>query len=121
MGNRRERRMEFIFETQRLNDIRRWFKLDYMDNKKHPETMLGAWVDLPNEFPEQLDDANKEAGKSVMKEDGTIVVWNGSNQADMVGYAIPINADARNDFSDKNYLAPVGPVSLQAIKTKASH
>lgn len=115
---RRERRMEFIFETQRLNDIRRWFKLDYMDNKKHPETMLGAWVDLPNEFPEQLDDANKEAGKSVMKEDGTIVVWNGSNQADMVGYAIPINADARNDFSDKNYLAPVGSSIIASYKNK---
>ena len=92
---RRERRMEFIFETQRLNDIRRWFKLDYMDNEKYPETMLGAWVDLPNEFPEQLDEANKDAGKSVMKEGGTVVVWNGSNQADMVGYAIPINAAAR--------------------------
>lgn len=105
---RRERRMEFAFETQRLNDIRRWFKLDYMDNKKYPETMLGAWVDLPKEFPEVLDDANKEAGLSVMKEDGTVVVWNGSNKADMVGYAIPIKADTRNDFSEKNYLSAVG-------------
>ena len=115
---RRERRMEFVFETQRLSDIRRWFKLDYMDNKKYPETMLGAWVDLPNEFPEQLDDANKDAGKSVMKEDGTVVVWNGSNQADMVGYAIPINAAARNDFSTKNYLAPVGSSIIANYKNK---
>ena len=115
---RRERRMEFIFETQRLNDIRRWFKLDYMDNEKYPETMLGAWVDLPNEFPEQLDEANKDAGKSVMKEDGTVVVWNGSNQADMVGYAIPINAAARNDFSAKNYLSPVGSSIIASYKNK---
>lgn len=115
---RRERRMEFVFETQRLNDIRRWFKLDYMDNKKHPETMLGSWVNLPNEFPEKLDDANKEAGMAVMKEDGTKVVWNGSNQADMVGYAIPINADARNTFADKNYLAPVGSSIIASYKNK---
>lgn len=115
---RRERRMEFAFETQRLNDIRRWFKLDYMDNKKHPETMLGSWVNLPNEFPEKLDDANKEAGMAVMKEDGTKVVWNGSNQADMVGYAIPINADARNTFTDKNYLAPVGSSIIASYKNK---
>lgn len=115
---RRERRMEFIFETQRLNDIRRWFKLDYMDNEKYPETMLGAWVDLPNEFPEQLDETNKDAGKSVMKEDGTVVVWNGSNQADMVGYAIPINAAARNDFSAKNYLSPVGSSIIASYKNK---
>ena len=57
---RRERRMEFIFETQRLNDIRRWFKLDYMDNKKHPETMLGAWLICQTNFRSSLDDANKK-------------------------------------------------------------
>ena len=115
---RRERRMEFVFETQRLNDIRRWFKLDYMDNKKYPETMLGAWVDLPNEFPEVLDNANMEAGLSVMRADGTKVQWNGSNQADMVGYAIPINAEPRNDFSVRNYLSPVGSSIIASYKNK---
>lgn len=115
---RRERRMEFVFETQRLSDIRRWFKLDYMDNKQYPETMLGAWVDLPNEFPEVLDEANREAGLSVMKADGTKVTWNGSNQADMVGYAMPINVEARNDFSTRNYLSPVGSSIIASYKNK---
>lgn len=115
---RRERRMEFIFEGQRLNDIRRWFKLEYMDNKKHPETMMGTWVDFPNEFPEVLDEANRKAGLSVLKADGTKVTWDGSNQADMVGYVIPINAEARNDFSEKNYLAPVGSSIIASYKNK---
>lgn len=115
---RRERRMEFAFETQRLSDIRRWFKLHYMDNEKYPETMMGAWVDLPNEFPEVLDDTNLKNGLSVVKADGTEVKWNGSNQADMVGYAIPSNAEVRNDFSTKNYLSPVGSSIIASYKNK---
>lgn len=105
---RRERRMEFIYEGQRMTDIRRWMKLDYMDNVAHPETMLGAWVNFPEEIPEMLDQAHADTDLSVVTADGTRVKWDGTNAAQMVGYALPTNAEARNAFSDKNYLCPVG-------------
>lgn len=53
---RRERRMEFVFEYSRLLDIKRWKKLDYMDNEKNPNTMLGLWINVPLELPEILED-----------------------------------------------------------------
>ena len=38
---RRERRMEFVFEYSRLLDIKRWKKLDYMNNEKYPNREMG--------------------------------------------------------------------------------
>lgn len=112
---RRERRMEMAFEHSRLLDIKRWGKLHYMANPQdgtYSDNMLGAWVDLKN-------DANKMNGdntfltetnhgqRTVMKEDGTIVVWDGTNADDMVGYYVPNNIKPRLPFGDEQYLYPV--------------
>ncbi|MCD8475044.1 MAG: RagB/SusD family nutrient uptake outer membrane protein [Bacteroides graminisolvens] len=115
---RRERRMEFAFEGQRMNDIRRWFKLSYMDNNTYPETMMGSWVDFPKEAPELLDAAHIKTDLSVIKADGSKVKWDGSNQDEMVGYALPTNATARNNFSNKNYLCPIGTSIIATYKNK---
>lgn len=117
---RRERRMEFTFEGQRMDDIRRWFKLNYMDNNAKPATLRGPWVDYTNDedLKALLDDVNKNILK-VEKADGTIVTYDGTNGADMVGYAIPTNVAARNAFSEKNYLCPVGSDIIKNYMDKA--
>ena len=41
---RRERRVELIFEGFRLNDLRRWKKLEYADTQANPDINRGAWI-----------------------------------------------------------------------------
>ena len=112
---RRERRMELVYEHCRLHDIKRWGKLEYMDNEKYPDTMLGPWVDLNAEIPAYL--ASQYVGKrKVKKEDGTIVTFDGTNAADMVGYYVPTNVMPRDPFTDRSYLSPVGTQDIQLYK-----
>lgn len=104
---RRDRRMEFVHEHTRLLDIKRWMKIEYMDNSKYPDTMAGPWVDIPTELPAYL--AADNVGKLKMrKADGTIVTYDGTNGADMVGFFIPLSASARDSFKDAVYLSPLG-------------
>lgn len=114
---RRERRMEMVYEHCRLHDIKRWKKLDYMDNSKYPDTMVGPWVDMPKEVPSYLDD--QYIGKrQVKKADGTIVTYDGTNAAEMVGYYIPTNAQPRDVFSSRSYCAPVGEQQINQYAEK---
>jgi hypothetical protein len=104
---RRERRMEFVFEPSRLLDIKRWKKIEYMDANVNPDIILGPWVDFQAEFPAFLV-ASKVGILKVQKEDGTIVVYDGTNATDMAGFYKPDNATNRDPFSDRVYMAPVG-------------
>ena len=114
---RRERRMELVYEPSRLHDIKRWNKLNYMNNVKNPDTMLGPWVDMPKEVPAYLD--KQYIGKrQVQKEDGTIITFDGSNASDMVGFYIPTNAQPRDLFSDRSYTSPVGKQEIEAYEEK---
>ena len=70
--------------------------------------MLGLWIDIANELPTYLVTTTR-----VMKADGTIVTYNGSNASDMVGFYLPTNANARDAFGDFNYLAPVGKAQIE--------
>jgi hypothetical protein len=104
---RRERRMEFVFEYSRLLDLKRWKKLNYMNYSTNQDYLMGPWVNVQAEIPSYLTTAN--IGKiRVRKLDNSIVTWNGSNAADMVGFWMVENGQNRLAFSDKNYLAPVG-------------
>jgi len=104
---RRERRMEFVFEHTRLLDLKRWKKIEYMDASLNDDLLLGPWVNFQTEFPEWLVAAKVNVLK-VEKADGTVVTYNGTNAADMVGYYIPENSTNRDPFTDRVYLAPVG-------------
>ncbi|MGJ1321777.1 RagB/SusD family nutrient uptake outer membrane protein [Sphingobacterium faecium] len=113
---RRERRMEFVYEGSRLNDIRRWKKLDYMNFNK-PEYAAGPWInalkDLPkNNAGNNLADSYKNRLK-VMKADGTIVTFNGTNASDLVGYYVVANFANRVDFKERSYMSPVGLNQVQ--------
>ena len=41
---RRERRTELMFEGFRLDDLKRWKKLEYTDTQGNPDINLGAWI-----------------------------------------------------------------------------
>ena len=139
---RRERRLEMVFEHSRILDLRRWHKLDYMDNNKHPETLCGPWVDFstdkrkgpgkPGYVDPKNPNQNGEIALSgllynakgqaiavrVMKADGTIVTFDGTNIADMVGFYMPTSAKPRNDFYERSYLSPVGTQDISNYADK---
>lgn len=104
---RRERRMEFVFEHTRLLDLKRWKKIEYMDAAVNPDLLRGPWVNFQTEFPEWLVAAKVNVLK-VQKADGTIVTYDGTNAANMVGFYIPENSTNRDPFTERVYLAPVG-------------
>ena len=92
--------MEFVFEYSRLLDIKRWKKINYMDGVANPDMMLGLWINFQTEFPEWLVTA--KVGKLKVKlADGTIVTYDGTNAAAMVGYYIPENIANRDAFTVK--------------------
>lgn len=104
---RRERRMEFVFEHTRLLDIKRWKKIEYMNGATNPDILLGPWIDFPAELNVWLV-SEKENKLKVEKENGTIVTYDGTNSAEMVGYYLPESISNRDPFTDRVYLAPVG-------------
>lgn len=110
---RRERRMEFVYEHTRLLDIKRWKKIEYMDNNKYPDTMYGPWVNFPVDVPAY--EKEEYVGLLVVrKADGTEVVYNGSNWNDMVGYFKLMEVKPRDTFDyEKAYLSPVGTQEIQ--------
>ncbi len=111
---RRERRLEMVFEYSRLVDIRRWKKLNYMNNNDNPDTMLGPWIDFNTDLTTLL----KEGETVVVKPDGTEVTYDGSNIADMVGYYKPTKAVERDRFEDRNYLYPVGSEDIAKYEAR---
>lgn len=48
---RRERRVELMLEGFRLDDLRRWRKLEKVDTEEYPEVNMGAWINK-NNYPE---------------------------------------------------------------------
>lgn len=114
---RRERRMEFVFEYSRLLDLKRWKKIQYMNFTTNRDGLLGPWVDFPREMPAYLGDSYKNVLK-VKKLDGTEVVYNGQNKADMVGFYVVQSVKDRNSFDNRVYLAPVGQAQIVQYSDK---
>jgi len=114
---RRERRMEFVYEHSRLLDIKRWKKINYMDGDQYTDNLLGLWTNFQTELPAWLI-TSKVNKLKVKKADGTVVTYNGSNGADMVGYYIPENVSDRDAFTDRVYLAPLGNTQISEYLDK---
>lgn len=83
---RRERRIELIFEGFRLDDLRRWGKLDYTDTEDNVDINLGAWVNKAD-YP--------GINASVKLTEGT------------TGYIIPSPTNQRTFDDPKVYLSPL--------------
>ncbi|MBD1423892.1 RagB/SusD family nutrient uptake outer membrane protein [Sphingobacterium chuzhouense] len=118
---RRERRLEFVFETNRLADLRRWSKLEYMDNEQNTDLLSGGWVDFPVELPNELD-AKNIGVFAVVDKDGTETVYNGTNDAEMKGFYKHQNNNPRLPFLNQAninpYLTPVGLVQMDEYELK---
>jgi hypothetical protein len=118
---RRERRMEFAFEIFRLVDLKRWSKLEYMDNNLNTDLITGGWVNFPAQLPSVLTAAN--VGKiAVVSATGTEVVYNGSNASAMVGFYKNLANQGRLPFLNQPninpYLAPVGLVQIDSYAAR---
>jgi len=118
---RRERRMEFAFEIFRLADLRRWSKLEYMDNNLNTDLISGGWVNFQTQLPGQLTAAN--VGKlAVVSTTGTETVYNGTNAAAMNGfYKNTANVGRLPFINQANinpYLTPVGLVQMNDYVTR---
>jgi len=118
---RRERRMEFAFEIFRLADLKRWSKLEYMDNSLNTDIITGGWVNFSTQLPGVLTAAN--IGKlAVVSVNGTETVYNGNNAAAMSGfYKNTANKNRLPFLNQANinpYLAPVGRVQMDEYAVK---
>ena len=118
---RRERRMEFVYEYSRIDDLRRWGKLEYMDTDANLDLLSGTWVNFEDELPGSLNAANKGV-ISVVKLDGTIVVYDGTNDSEMNGFFKSINTAGRQPFLNQvnvnPYLTPVGKNQIDDYEKK---
>ena len=94
---RRERRVELMMEGFRLDDLRRWKKLEYVDHLQKKNTNLGAWIKR-SDYPKAIS----------VKIDG--------NAAE--GYILPVESAASWRIFDnpRVYLNPIGPDQIQLYK-----
>ncbi len=118
---RRERRAEFTFEYSRLEDLKRWKKLEYMDTDQNPDLLSGGWVDFPSELPGMLTAGNVGA-LSVVGLDGSQTIYNGTNASQMEGFYRSTNNKGRQPFLNQvnvnPYLAPIGRVQMDEYAAK---
>ena len=113
---RRERRMDLLHEGNRIKDLLRWYKLDYMDYDLDPDKYLGPWVNFPKENEQFMKDRLNVL--QVMHADGTVVKYNGSNASEMVGFYCVRNASNRETFFERSYMAPVGQQQIDDYKMR---
>lgn len=118
---RRERRMEFAFESNRLDDLRRWSKLEYMDTDLHPDLLSGGWVNFPAQLPGEL--AAKNVGLlSVIDAAGKQLIFTGNNGASMKGFYKSTSNKGRLSFLNQPninpYLTPVGFNEINEYKVR---
>lgn len=119
---RRERRAEFTFEYSRLEDLKRWKKLDYLENIDENQDLLsGGWVNFPAEMPDRLNAANVGV-LSVVDLNGVQKIYNGTNGSEMIGFFRSTANNGRlpflNLFNVNPYLAPIGTSEIDRYNAK---
>lgn len=96
---RRERRVELCMEGFRLNDLKRWKKLDYLWNDCNPDIRYGAYIVL-------ADYPNRDA--EIVLEDASAPE----------GYILRNTEGGRNRPTDRDYISPIpsGQITLYESK-----
>ena len=94
---RRERRVELCLEGFRLNDLKRWRKLDYIWNGCNPDIRYGAYIVL-SDYPSKTDE----------------IVIDGETE----GYILRNTLGARNRPIARNYIAPIPSGQISLYKSK---
>ncbi|MDR2586465.1 MAG: RagB/SusD family nutrient uptake outer membrane protein [Prevotellaceae bacterium] len=123
---RRERRMEFAFEYSRLQDLRRWKKLEYMDGALNPDILTsGTWVkfsefSIDKQFPATWATTLGNI-TGVRDLDGNETLFTGTN-TNIEGFFYRLAVVNRRPFLDQfnmnPYLAPVGRNQRLAYETR---
>lgn len=93
---RRERRTELCFEGLRLNDLKRWKKLDYLYNGTNPDIRYGAYIRYAD-YPK----ANKDE-----------VILSGTTE----GYILCNKGTQRKAPIARNYVNPIPSSQIQLYK-----
>jgi hypothetical protein len=96
---RRERRVELCLEGFRLNDLKRWCKLDYLWNGCNPDIRYGAYIRL-SDFPKR----------------GAEVVLEDPNATE--GYILRNTLGERERPIKRNYINPIPSGQITLYKTK---
>lgn len=91
---RRERRVELCFEGFRLNDLKRWGKLDYVWNGCNPDIRYGAYI-VAADYPGKADE--------IVFEDKTATE----------GYILRNTEVQRQRPVERNYISPVPSGQIQ--------
>lgn len=91
---RRERRVELCFEGFRLNDLKRWGKLDYVWNGCNPDIRFGAYI-VASDYPGKADE--------IVFEDPSFTE----------GYILRNTGTERNRPVERNYISPVPSGQVQ--------
>ena len=104
---RRERRMELAFENNRLSDLKRWSKLEYMDSDVNKDLLSGGWVNFSAELPAEL-----KITTAVIDLNNNKTIYSGSNASAMKGFYMNTTNKPRLPFLNlpnvNPYLAPIG-------------
>lgn len=118
---RRERRMEFVFEYARIQDLRRWKKLEKM-NFNDESYKLGSWVIGLKDFGDKSSPgkilASFKDRLQVKKLDGSIVTYNGNNDSEMEGFYVVRNFANRPAVQQRNYLSPISIALIQTYEER---
>lgn len=123
---RRERRIEFFNEyITRIDDLKRWHKLEYMDTDTREDLLRGIWVNVAEEMPKELQDkaGSGNVGKlRVQKENGDFVTYDGKNGKELQGYFYPEKNQPRLPYLDlpniNLYLSPMGFNTMNFYKER---
>lgn len=95
-----------------------------MDTDANTDLLVGTWVNFQSEASEELTAANK--GKiRVMDQTGKLIVYDGTNGAQMNGFFYPLENLGRFKFLDipnvNPYLSPIGINQMTDYKNKGYH
>ena len=104
---RRERRVELCMEGFRLNDLKRWCKLDYMWNECNPDIRYGAYIRVSD-----YKNKDKEiilAGKVDPLTNDTVT---------KEGYILRNTLGKRNRPIKRNYINPIPSGQITLYKSK---
>ena len=100
---RRERRVEMAYDGTRFNDIRRWGKLEYADQKLNEDLNKGVWLDKARYitwYNETMNPTNPLTMENLSKIN--------LDRAGDKGYIVPIADPTKlREMGEKDYLYPI--------------
>ncbi len=100
---RRERRVELAYDGIRFNDIRRWGKLEYADQKLNEDLNKGVWLDKAR-YVAWYNETEKPSTPLTMENLATIDLDRDGD----AGYIVPITDQSMlREMLPKDYLYPI--------------